>query len=913
MKKNLASAILVVALLVLSCASKPASTSAIEPPSFSPEALVETRLENGLRIGALRHQRIPGEAAVALAIKVGSFAEETGQKGYAHLVEHIAFEAIDGRSGKDFREELRRRDPRTAANGWTSYYTTIYVLPVRLSEEGSLDFALDAAAGFLETRGLDQETLDRARAVVLREMAEDEDSGYDKEGLPEEEAAEVLGLRRNLEEASLETVAAFRTRWYRSDLAAVYFVGDIDARTGLDELRKRFSALAPSPGEPPAERLALRKGLSPRKQSGNEGKPSAYLERERDGGTLVQLAFPLDADRNRDVRARAVEALAVRLLETRLDGRLGWSSASSWRPTAWSGTRNFVIEAHAAPEATVELVRGLGDELRLVVKKGFSPQELATARAGVLETLQRTETARSRYSPLALARELGNRFGYENTPFANLDVPSLAAAIEEPGTLAEAEKFLGDHLSLDELDFDVYGLPRSAEELRVAWKSARARPVATLPRGKLPVLPAPVPPVDRFDDERSGVRLLVYGNGARVALLPARSGEDLVQIWGLSPGGYLGRPEERVPAYRLSDEVPAFAGTALLPGRSFARELGARGAGLWFSLEPRHEEIGGSTPAGEFEAFLRILDTALGAAAAMDDVSYAGLAAAVNDDPEYYDLLLGRASADRYGDGAAFQALSGRSIAGVEAASLPRLFEERFGDPGDFLWCLSGLPDLDAAEALVSSAIGSLSREGRGRPETFPAPPPALRSGLVDRSQDDLYTDRSSVDVRAELPLSADDASFEGLGLRTLAEAFYAELFTALRGEELSIYSLDVRLRDPSIATGGNALKIAFSCAESAAPRLVEVLRKRSAALAAGEISEASLESAIDTERRIFENAADIVFEPWIEALAATPVLPLEKASSALDAAYRGLSAQGLRDLARRLVRSDELFIRVTK
>ena len=102
MKKRLA-------LFVLSFAAAAASAAALPAKTVSIEGVTEYRLANGLKILALPD---PGVDTITVHVTylVGSRHEGYGEKGMAHLLEHMLFKG--SRRHPNVKEEFTRRGAR---------------------------------------------------------------------------------------------------------------------------------------------------------------------------------------------------------------------------------------------------------------------------------------------------------------------------------------------------------------------------------------------------------------------------------------------------------------------------------------------------------------------------------------------------------------------------------------------------------------------------------------------------------------------------------------------------------------------------------------------------------------------------------------------------------------------------------
>ena len=128
------------------------------------EGVTEYRLANGLKILTIPD---PGSSTVAVHLTyfVGSRHEGYGEKGMAHLLEHLLFKGTK-RLG-DIKSELTRRGARF--NGTTSDDRTTYFETLSPSTE-NLDWALGMEADRMVNSRVAKSDLDSEMTVVRNEF-----------------------------------------------------------------------------------------------------------------------------------------------------------------------------------------------------------------------------------------------------------------------------------------------------------------------------------------------------------------------------------------------------------------------------------------------------------------------------------------------------------------------------------------------------------------------------------------------------------------------------------------------------------------------------------------------------------------------------------------------------------------------
>src|SRR5438445_2111490 len=128
------------------------------------EGVTEYQLANGLRLLTLPDPGID-TATVHITYLVGSRHEGYGEKGMAHLLEHMLFKG--SKNFPDVKGELTRRGGRwngTTSNDRTNYFETFSATPE------NLDWALSLEADRMVNSRVSREDLDSEMTVVRNEF-----------------------------------------------------------------------------------------------------------------------------------------------------------------------------------------------------------------------------------------------------------------------------------------------------------------------------------------------------------------------------------------------------------------------------------------------------------------------------------------------------------------------------------------------------------------------------------------------------------------------------------------------------------------------------------------------------------------------------------------------------------------------
>ncbi|MCX7829829.1 MAG: insulinase family protein [Acidobacteria bacterium] len=205
-------------------------------------------LSNGFRVVLYEDKRLP-QVAVNITFHIGSKDEKEGERGYAHLFEHLMFQGSLN-SPVDYFKALEKYGARV--NGGTAEDRTIYweVVP-----KGALEYVF-----FLESDRIKnlfpfvtKERLSNQIEVVKnekRQIVENQPYGVSEEAIsellfPHEHPYRhpVIGYFEDLENATLEKMKSFFDRFYTPKNGSIAICGDIEKERTLELLEKYFGSI----------------------------------------------------------------------------------------------------------------------------------------------------------------------------------------------------------------------------------------------------------------------------------------------------------------------------------------------------------------------------------------------------------------------------------------------------------------------------------------------------------------------------------------------------------------------------------------------------------------------------------------------------------------------------------------------
>jgi zinc protease len=235
------------AALLLLLASVAAAQSLPEGVARGPSmgGITEYDLQNGLKVLLLPD---PSQDTITVNVTylVGSRHESYGERGMAHLLEHMLFKGTPRYANP--KSELLKRGARY--NGTTSFDRTNYFETFPAADE-VLDFVLDLEADRMVNARVSRQDLDSEMTVVRNEFEAGQNSPF---GLLRERmnaaaylwhnyGRSVIGTLSDIENVPIERLQAFYRHYYQPDNAVVVVAGRLDEGRALAAIARTFGAI----------------------------------------------------------------------------------------------------------------------------------------------------------------------------------------------------------------------------------------------------------------------------------------------------------------------------------------------------------------------------------------------------------------------------------------------------------------------------------------------------------------------------------------------------------------------------------------------------------------------------------------------------------------------------------------------
>lgn len=212
----------------------------------SVEGITEYMLDNGMKV-LLFPDNSSQTITVNITYKVGSRHEGYGEKGMAHLLEHMVFKGTPNHA--NIPEELTSHGARP--NGTTWYDRTNYFETFNATDE-NLDWALDLEADRMVNSYIAKEDLESEFSVVRNEFESGENSPtgvlmkkvISTAFLWHNYGQSTIGNRSDIERVPIENLKDFYKKFYRPDNAVLMVTGKFNTDKTLELIQKKFGNIA---------------------------------------------------------------------------------------------------------------------------------------------------------------------------------------------------------------------------------------------------------------------------------------------------------------------------------------------------------------------------------------------------------------------------------------------------------------------------------------------------------------------------------------------------------------------------------------------------------------------------------------------------------------------------------------------
>lgn len=518
-------------------------------------------LANGMRYVIRPNGTPAAQGMVYLWINAGSLGEEPDQAGYAHFVEHMAFNGStrvpEGEMIRLLEREGLAFGPDTNAS--TTFDRTVYKLNLPRNDAALLDTALMLLRETASELTMDPAAVEREIGVIQAERRDRD--GYAQRALidqlqflyPGSAFAEnwIGGRDETIAAATAGRLRDFYQRWYRPDNAAIMLIGDFDADAAEAAIRQHFTTWQAAPVEAPAPAGPIDLAL--------QGTTEVYLDPALSEQINVVRHGPW-IERPDTVATRrewVMREIGYSIINRRLQS-LARLSDAPFRAAAISTDelfregRSTTLQIQAAEGQWQRGLTAAQEEYRRALAEGFSAAEVAEQVAnldGSIEANAAGAATRHNNTFIVGAQTLLEDGQVPTTPQSSVERFAATKPLITPESVLAALR--ADLVPLDNplIRFSGRTAPEGGPEtlreaLRAAWDAGMAAELA--PRAQAEVASfaytdfgTPGAVVADAVEPLLGIRTISFANGVRLNLKRTDLQADRISVKVNIDGGQL--------------------------------------------------------------------------------------------------------------------------------------------------------------------------------------------------------------------------------------------------------------------------------------------------------------------------------------------------------------------------------------
>jgi zinc protease len=563
-------------------------------------------LPNGLRYYILENSLPENRARLALVVNAGSVLERNDQRGFAHFVEHLAFDGTERFPNKDIIEYLRSMGMRFGGdlNAYTSYDETVYHFDIPTENIGGVKRIPEKAFAILDdwsyTVKFNNEDVANESRIILEEIrtrlgAMDK---VRKKSLPILFAGsayadrEVSGLADIIENAASEQVREFYDRWYTSDNMALVFAGDFDGKTLEAELSKHFNM-------PKAKQSVNRPRYElPPPRSGNFN--VEIITDPELTSTSFMIYYKMRKGAQKGTLAYYRETVIDYLIDFMLSLRFeeAQSDPESASSGSWGGVWRWSANSRFYSMGTDPKTGGAQEALReLLLEKesmrrfGFTQSELELAKLDIISYMEKKLSEKDRTESGSFIRGFTRHFLYgEDMADIEWEVNAVNALLPGIG-LKDILQAAKSYFSANDIivfliapQGETENLP-TAEKIKAVFKETQTAKISqrqdnSLSGDLMDKAPAAGEILSEITEAGTNAHIITLSNGAKVIFEQTANKNNEIVMYAMAQGGTVNAAEKTIVSVNLLSEMITASGL----GRYSRNELTGKLAGKQVSM-----------------------------------------------------------------------------------------------------------------------------------------------------------------------------------------------------------------------------------------------------------------------------------------------------------------------------------------
>ncbi len=586
-------------------------------------------LKNGFKYNIYPVDEKSGRVQLYLWVKSGSLNETSEQKGYAHLLEHMAFNGTKRFPGHEIRSVFERAGLAFGPdlNAYTTFDRTVYTLNVPADNQDTTDAVLLYLSDVAQNISFDEVEVRKELGVVKGE--------YHNSMLAEKPTLDLLfedyikgseyekhmpiGELASIDKATVSALKDYYQTWYRPDNMELLVVGNVKPDAIIKMVEKEFGTMTgtehkPANYLPEAPHLSLEPILA----------SSKVIKVNETALVLEQPAFNyrVAADdysyRQHVLLKQLINYRLARANELRSE-RFTTAGLMEYYPL--KHRRGYVVYAQHGADQYVQAAEFLSAEMARIQQHGFTKQELElqlqTFHSQLLkfDNQQAHRTSRGIVNEALAMWNLGQVYTDTATAKRLLSAFIDKIRLKQVNKLAQSDLLSGTKLVIsapqDHAVIDIAQLSGSVEKAKTNRQAKPSKALVPKLPPLLATLPQPGKITAKSSLEQYGIEQLSLSNGVEVILQQDKKAKGQVYIHYSAPGGsYSVAPQLRAAANLL---VPVYQNSGLngYSAQQLDQKFSANNTSLLSYINANQHGIELETRSGNLEFALSALHLAM--------------------------------------------------------------------------------------------------------------------------------------------------------------------------------------------------------------------------------------------------------------------------------------------------------------
>lgn len=566
------------ALLLVGC-----SQPKVEVPIQQDPQWTSGQLENGVRFHL--YPMDDESVSIRMFVHAGSAQETDQQKGYAHFLEHMAFNGSKNFSTNDIVKLFEKTGLTFGAdmNAYTSYYETVYELdlPDNKEIETAVMWMRDIADGL----SLSPNEVEKEKGVIQGEIRRSSPEHKSLEGKyydflvkgTQLDNIDPVGNQQSVDGATPESIRAFYQTWYQPQSTEIILTGDIDPQQAKALLDKYFGSWQQTSSAKLQNKqhteIVLRDFTA---EVGEFDAPSMSLLVERGPASIRHRG---------QLHEQWLDEVALQLVWNRLDAKFTEQAAplqSLYSSPYYLNERRYALLSVSFSAPDREQAQALFSQTIASLRDhGVSAQEVERVMASFNQLATNVDHNWQQQSPVDFASQMVNVISLGESTQSKQDYKQSLDEFIQLASIEQINKTLKDLLSQDfaiVLGADdtaaIPALEKQLPELRKQVKQPGVKPLALATSVSELAQPQSSGTVANKQITDTGFTVWTLSNGVEVWFEQDSNAGDNVQFIYASEGGTAALDPSLYAASELAVAAISRSGVGEFTGSQFDAYLG---------------------------------------------------------------------------------------------------------------------------------------------------------------------------------------------------------------------------------------------------------------------------------------------------------------------------------------------------